>query len=316
MISLYKYTNDCKEEWDDFVRHSKNGVFFFLRDYVEYHSDRFIDYSLMFYYKKKLVGIIPANKDMNVFSSHGGLSFGGFILLPSITTTLAVDLFSILLNFLKERGFKKVVYKCIPYIYHIHPAQEDLYSLYKVDASLVKRNPSAVINMENRLNFQNIRNRGIKKAKKNNVIVRKSEDYSTYWKILSDNLRERHNVVPTHSLEEILYLKNRFPENIYLYSSFRGDEMLGGVVMFCNRTVARAQYISTFSEGRISCALDILFDFLINNQYRNIKYFDFGVSTETYLVNDKLILNENLIFQKEGFGSRSVMYDTYEINLI
>jgi len=315
MISVYRYTEDCKEEWDDFIRHSKNGIFFFLRDYVEYHSDRFVDYSLMFFYKEKLVGMIPANKDGSTFSSHGGLSFGGFVLLPSVTTTLAVDLFSMLLSFLKERGFEKIVYKCIPHIYHIHPAQEDLFSLYRADAVLVKRDPSAVINMENRLSFQNIRNRGIKKAKKNKVVVKKSEDYVTYWEILSKNLKEKYNVVPTHSLDEILYLKDRFLDNIQFYGSFREGEMLGGVVMFCNRTVVRAQYISTFSEGRISCALDILFDFLINNRYRNVKYFDFGVSTETYLVDGKLILNENLIFQKEGFGSRSVMYDTYEIGL-
>jgi hypothetical protein len=37
-------------------------------------------------------------------------------------------------------------------------------------------------------------------------------------------------------------------------------------------------------------------------------YLDFGKSTETH----SDILNENLIYQKEGFGARAVCYDTYE----
>jgi len=312
---VIKYTSDKNEEWDDFVRHSKNGVFFFLRDYVEYHSDRFTDCSLMFYEKDKLVAVLPASVEGDVFSSHAGLSFGGMVLSLSITTTCAVDIFSLFLDFVKELGYKKVVYKCNPYIYHMYPSNEDLYSLYQADARLINRKPSAVIDMSNRLPFQKLRERGIKKAEKNKIVVKESSDYATYWKILSKNLKDRYKVKPTHSLDEILYLSKRFPENIKFYGSFRSGEMLGGVVMFKNRRVARAQYISTFSEGRITCALDILFDYLINSRYRNFCYFDFGVSTETYLVDGKLVLNENLLFQKEGFGSRSVMYDTYEINL-
>ena len=42
-----------------------------------------------------------------------------------------------------------------------------------------------------------------------------------------------------------------------------------------------------------------------------VMYIDFGTSTEqggTYL-------NEGLIKQKEGFGGRAVVYDTYELNI-
>ncbi len=42
--------------------------------------------------------------------------------------------------------------------------------------------------------------------------------------------------------------------------------------------------------------------------YADIPYIDFGKST----VSDSADLNEQLIFQKEGFGARAVCYDTYE----
>ena len=37
----------------------------------------------------------------------------------------------------------------------------------------------------------------------------------------------------------------------------------------------------------------------------------FGISTE----DNGRILNDGLIFEKEGFGARSVCYDTYELDL-
>ena len=43
------------------------------------------------------------------------------------------------------------------------------------------------------------------------------------------------------------------------------------------------------------------------NAIGGIAYFDFGKSTERH----GEYLNEQLIFQKEGFGGRAVCYDTY-----
>jgi hypothetical protein len=43
------YTTADRLQWDEFVRTAKNGHFMFLRDYMEYHADRFPDSSLMFH---------------------------------------------------------------------------------------------------------------------------------------------------------------------------------------------------------------------------------------------------------------------------
>lgn len=315
MITIIKYKDSRKNEWDDFVLSSKNGAFFFLRDYVEYHSHRFTDHSLMFYEDGKLKTLLPANITRDVLYSHEGLSFGGMVLDSEITTIPAINLFSELVSLAKKLGIRKIIYKCIPYIYHIHPAQEDLYSLYQVDAVLISRKPSAVIDMKDKIGFRTLRKRGVKKAIKNELIVRQTDDYKTYWDITIENLMDKYGVKPTHSLEEIEYLKSRFPANIKLFASFKDEEMLAGILMYENRNVVRAQYISSTPEGRDVGAFDVIVDYLINTYYDHKDYFDFGVSTETYLVNNKLILNESLVFQKEGFGSRSVMYDIYEVNL-
>jgi type I restriction enzyme R subunit len=54
-----------------------------------------------------------------------------------------------------------------------------------------------------------------------------------------------------------------------------------------------------------------VYDQVLNHDYADYKFFDFGRSTE----GDGDYLNEGLISQKEGFGGRGVVYDTYEWRL-
>ena len=45
MVTIVRYSQISKNLWDQFVDESKNGTFMLKRDYIEYHSDRFEDYS-------------------------------------------------------------------------------------------------------------------------------------------------------------------------------------------------------------------------------------------------------------------------------
>ena len=47
MIEIVRYTPGKASEWDAFVRKSKNATFLFYRGYMDYHADRFEDFSLM-----------------------------------------------------------------------------------------------------------------------------------------------------------------------------------------------------------------------------------------------------------------------------
>ena len=87
--------------------------------------------------------------------------------------------------------------------------------------------------------------------------------------------------------------------------------MLGGTVLCISRKVVHTQYISASEEGKQSHALDALFQDLIKIRYKDLDYFDFGTSNEE----GGKVLNASLIYQKEGFGGRGVVYDTYEWEL-
>ena len=63
MIEIVRYTPDMAASWDAFVGQSKNATFLFYRGYMDYHADRFADFSLMFYDKGRLCALMPANDD-------------------------------------------------------------------------------------------------------------------------------------------------------------------------------------------------------------------------------------------------------------
>ena len=312
MFRIDNYTTDKKQAWDVFVDSSVNATFLFMRSYMDYHSDRFHDASLIIYRKEKLFALLPANRDGDTLYSHQGLTYGGLLIDKKATVSEIVEVWGLMNQYMRENGIKKVIYKPIPYIFHQLPAQEDLYALFRcTNAKLIGRNISATIFQENKIKFIESRKSGIRKALANNLQVRLSDDWKGFWKILDDNLKNKYGAAPVHTIDEILLLKDRFPKNIKLYMVYHNDTPLGGTVLFVMQRVVHTQYISANLEGKELGALDLLFDYLINQEYTKFPVFDFGTSNE----NMGHVLNEALIFQKEGFGGRGVVCDIYEYDL-
>lgn len=312
MFDVVRYSAEHKSAWNQFVSNSKNSTFLFDRDYMDYHSDRFEDNSLMIYRKGKLYSLLPANKVGDVLHSHQGLTYGGLLMNDKVTVSESIEVFQVINIYLRECGFTKVVYKPIPFIYHQHPAQEDLYALFRTTrAKITGRNISSTIIQSDKIKFIESRRSGIRKALANEITIRLSSDLSAFWEILDTNLKSKYGVAPVHSLSEMQLLQSRFPPNIKLYLAYKGDVALGGTLLYITKQVVHTQYISANMKGKELGVLDLLFDYLINHEYTNYPYFDFGQSTEQM----GNLLNESLIFQKEGFGGRGMCYDVYEYEL-
>ena len=309
---VQKYNKQYKNQWDDFVKNAKNSHFFFQRNYMEYHSDRFDDYSLLILDdKEKIISLLPANKDGNILYSHQGLTFGGFIVDNKMKTETMLEIFETLKIFLKEANIEKLVYKCIPYIYHIKPSEEDRYALFRNNATLIRRDVSSTIDLTEQVRYSKGRKWTINKAKKENIEVIYSEDYDIFWNLLSSVLESNHEAKPVHSLEEIRLLAKKFPKNIKLYLAKKDNIVVSGTLIYENKNIVHTQYLANSEVGRETGALDLLIDYLIKEVYKNKKYFDFGISNEEA----GKYLNTGLIAQKEGFGARAVVQDFYELEI-
>ena len=312
MFEVIPYSPSEACLWNSFVEHSRQGTFLFNRGYMDYHSDRFSDCSLMFRRKGRICAVLPANRRGDILFSHQGLTYGGLLTDDRIKTADVKDIFQTLNEWLYSKGIRHVIYKAIPWIYHHIPAEEDLYALVHVcKARLSVREISSTIILSNRLKFEESRLSGIRKAKRMAVSCKESDDISTFWHILDKNLETKYHTPPVHSLKELELLYSRFPDKIKLFMAYKEEKPVGGTIIFDTGQVVHTQYISASPEGKSEGALDLLFDHIINDVYADRCIFDFGKSTEeagTYL-------NNNLIFQKEGFGGRGVCYDTYEYDL-
>lgn len=319
MFEVTRYTPEMQCEWNAFVERSRQGTFLLDRNYMDYHHDRFADSSLVVRHKGRIYALLPANKEGDTLWSHQGLTYGGLITDKRATADGVCEVFKDINLYLQDNGFKKVIYKCIPTIYHQLPAQEDLYALTNVcNARIVVRHIASTIVMDDKIKFIESRKSGIRKAKRVGLTVGRSDNYAAFWTVLENNLRDQYGAKPVHTLSEIELLKSRFPEQIQLYLTRDAKgEVVGGTLIFETPQVIHTQYISASHEGKATGALDILFDYIINNvysdrsRYPNIKFFDFGKSSD----GDGHELNKSLIFQKEGFGGRGICYDWYSWDL-
>lgn len=313
MFEIKRYTPELAVVWNDFVRTSKNGTFLFDRNYMDYHSDRFADHSLLFYHDGRLLAVLPGHIAGDTYCTHRGLTYGGLLMSVRLTVVQTLELFRELNGYLRQQGCRRVFYKCIPWIYHHLPAEEDLYALYHVcRARMVARDYSTCIFLHEGLRWERVRRRGVRRAIEAGLTVERSDDYAAFWQVLADNLMTKHGVKPVHTLPEISLLRQRFPENIVLYQAVRNGEVLGGVVLYNTDRVVHAQYSSATPEGKKLGAMDLLYEQIMHHDYADYPYFDFGRSTEHP---DGSGLNEQLVFQKEGFGGRGLCYDIYEWEL-
>ncbi|MBI5542144.1 MAG: GNAT family N-acetyltransferase [Bacteroidia bacterium] len=305
-IEFYKQEN--KDIWNNFLLESKNGTFLFNRTFIEYHQHIFPDSSLMIFSENKLMALLPGTIKEKIYYSHQGLTYGGIILPKKIYITEVISIFNEINSFLKHLGIEKVVYKPIPFIYHSIPSQEDIYIMFNLNAQKIASLASSCIDFRNKLPFSELRKRGIKKAAKLGIVGRQTNNYKEYWDLLNNNLLNKHGVKAIHSLSEIEYLAEKFPQNIKLFVAENCSKIEAGVLIFEENKIAHCQYISASFDGKVNGSLDFLFNFLINEVYSEMSYFDFGNST----LNSGKFLNTKLIFQKEGFGARTIVYDHYE----
>lgn len=312
-ISIIKYTSDLKGEWDLIINNAKNSPFFAKRDFMEYHAERYQDFSLMVESKGKFIAAIPANinKKGDTIISHAGLTFGGIYINKSTKTLEYLNIFREIIIYLHKNKISKFIYKVPPIFYHQTPSEEDIYAIYLSDGKLIRRDLGTVLDIKSIGDYTKLRKRMLRKGKDSGIEIVETDDFSLYWPLLEDVLKRRHEATAIHTLEEIKYLKNKCKENIHLFLALKSNDILAGVVIFESKIVVHAQYIASNDYGRETGALDLIFDHLIKDKFKEKKWLSFGISTEDM----GRSLNEGLIRYKESFGGSSCVFDFYEINV-
>ncbi|MBD3582669.1 GNAT family N-acetyltransferase [Flavobacterium selenitireducens] len=309
-FTVKRYQANDSRKWNDFNASSKNGTFLFDRGFMEYHSDRFDDFSLMAYEGGKLVALCPLHRKSDLAQSHWGLTYGGLVYASTINLKRVLLVFRAMLEFLSESGVETLQIKTIPAIYHKFPSDELLYALFVSGAKLTRRDSLSAIDLRKPFVTTKTRRQSIRRSQVNQLEIVEEANFAPFWNdILIPNLEARHGVQPVHSLEEIQMLHERFPENIRQFNVYHYGKLVAGTTVFETDTVAHPQYISANSEKNELNSLDRLYHFLIADAFKEKAFFDFGISNEE----QGRKLNEGLVFWKESFGAHTVTQDFYEV---
>src|SRR3990167_5789058 len=257
------------EDWDDFVDQSNTGTIFHKLQFLKYHAPkRFPFHNLVFYYKAKIVALLPGMlDDKGVFKSPAGASYGGFVMnnAPFAKQEAVLDTF---ISYAKEKRFTEAVITPTPFIYHKSPNEIERFLLeYK----------------------------GFKRK------------YHLLTNSVSlKDLNTKFDAAPTHTLEELIKLKKLLPDNIKLLMAYDDKKNpIGGIFLFiCNENTVLTFYISHYYEFQHLRAVNrLLYEVMIwakENGYNNV---DFGVSMDTSSDNP-MEPSRSLIHFKEGTGSR------------
>lgn len=308
--TVKRYETKDYSNWNAFISKAKNATFLFHRDFMEYHSDRFRDYSLIVMEGEKWVSVLPGNCVENQVFSHQGLTYGGLVYSEKIKLAVVIAIFRSILFFLNENKIEKIHIKTMPSIYHDKPAEELNYALFLAEAKLERRDSLSVLDLQKEISFSKERNQSIRRGIKNALIIKEETNLKLFWEeILMPNLGLKYQVKPVHSLDEIEKLQKLFPQNIRHFNVYHQDEIVAGTTIFISKNVVHPQYISGQTNKNELGSLDFLYHHLIREVFREKQFFDFGISNEE----QGRKLNGGLVFWKETYGTSTIVHDFYEV---
>lgn len=301
--------------WDSLVDASRNATFLHRRAYMDYHASRFTDYSIIAELDGKPLALLPANIDSDALCSHGGLTYGGW-LLPrhKVNANEMGPLMEALCSYCRSLGLRAVDYKPVPYIYASFPAQEDVYWLWRAGAVMTECNLATVIDLDANPGFNSAQRRKLRKGSATGATVcelKGEAEIEEFHSMLAGCLHDRHEAVPVHSVAELKLLRSRFPEQIRIHAMLLRGEIHAGVCSYDTGRVRHLQYIATTAEGRRLDLLTPLMEALIGSVPSGTRYFDFGTSNEDH----GHYLNPGLLRQKWELGGSGVAYPRYRLTL-
>ncbi|MDO4171260.1 MAG: GNAT family N-acetyltransferase [Prevotellaceae bacterium] len=314
-MRIARYTAANADEWDSFVKASRNGTFLFLRAYMDYHSDRFADHSLMFYDQKShLVAVMPCNESGSRLYSHQGLTYGGIVLHCGAHSEDVCRIFEDVQKYMRGNGFTELIYKSVPTIYHRIPSQEEDYYLWRNGAELLECNLSSAVDYGSAEGIQAeyCRRNALTRLFRQGIRLNMEAQLQDFWPVLENNLMDKYGATPVHTLTEMQKLQRALPQYIRCCTAEDTDgTLLAGVILYVTGQTVHVQYSSATADGRRIGAQDFLYLSLVN-RYREcpeVRFFDFGTSNEEHGQR----LNSTLNRYKEGFGARGVVHRIYRM---
>jgi len=317
MIDIRRIGEEERKAWTDFVLRSNNGTVFHLPDFLDYHpADRFENHHLAAEDSKGLVSVIPcalsSRDDGTWLRSYPGASYGGPVFMDSLGLSKTEKMVDGLIAYCRRQGFRGIEMTPPPLVYYRRPHNYLEFALIKRGFQYRRRELTALVDLsrlgeELSLGFRSSALRGVRKARKSGVEVEENDDFSLFYPVLESNLQQRHDVCPTHTLDELERLRKLLGhDRIRQFIARRDDSVLAGMVMFhCNPRVTLAFYISHDQEHQSLRPVNLVYMEVIRwAKAMGYHYLDLGTFTLD------MDVNYGLCRFKESFSARGIFRNT------
>ena len=319
-MEIIQYSESWKEKWDSFVHKSNNGTIFHLQKFLDYHpKDRFQFNHLIFLDKGNIKAVLPGSLKNHIYESPIGASYGSLVTMD-VKFAEAMDLVSLLLEYGRNNGIKEFILTSAPMVYERHPNQNlDFamlwqgfdYSLHYISSAIKIEKDIDIISRFSPTTRRNVRT----SLENSDIRVEINERYDEFYPILIEN-KARHNVKPTHSLEELISLSKLLPDNLRLFMVYYKDIPIAGSSMFfVNDSCALCFYnMLRYDYQYLKPIQRVMFEVMKYSTEKGYKYVDIGVSQDTKAENP-MSPSMSLIEFKEKFDAKTIMRNTLHIKL-
>jgi len=282
---------------------------------MDYHSDRFVDFSLMVKKENDIVAVLPANKSTDELISHQGLTYGGLITRKGLDVESIKAVVNALLTFLKDAGFKFIEIRELPTFYQCDLSHYVLNALIDDTTTIIGANKVLAIDYNKPLSIHKTKLKHYRKNKDKGFEIKEEDNFDEFWnQVLVPRLKDRHNTKPVHTLQEISLLKSRFNDGIKQFNIYLKGQILAGITIFDKGQIVKSQYGATTALGETERALEYLFIDLIHKYKAEGKSF-FSMGT----IMDKSYpegYNIGLMRQKIELGCKEYKQNILRIFLV
>jgi hypothetical protein len=323
-LDIHKIEISNSREWNEILN----------SDYNMFYDNRFISYNDFFgkninwhhlvirgQEKNKVIAILNGcekiRNNKKLYISCDGVSFGGFHWRDKLNVVDYINAISSFKKYLADNKFDACIIRNQPALYQKNTNEEYDYALINQEFIISNNSITNIISL-NEFEFEKLTNpkkRAIQKSEKNIEIKMingnlTSESLRPYYEVLYKN-RQTKNVTPTHTLDELVYLKNNLPEKIILFGALINNEIAGICILFLvKKDVVLNFYLATDENYKKERVADfLLYKSIEWAKYSNYRLYDIGTSN----VGNNFL--EGLFEFKKKFMANGFLRKTFEFHI-
>lgn len=301
--------------WQNGLKNFDGATIFHEPDFLGYHGEKFNEHHLGIFKGETLFGIMPMaifieNNEVIAKSPYGA-SYGGAILMKTLSYKESSEIIVEIINYLKDQNINELIITPPLDILYMEYSDTFIFALLEQGAKCIKSDITSVVKVQkNNLEKFSTRNKRILKKISDDCLIDTDAPLEDFWMLIEKTFK-KHGTKPTHTFSELSDLKYNKNLNIKFPIIYFKNKPIAGIGEFrINNQLKMSFYICQDDEYKDLNYQTLLINNLLDNSFlEGTQYYDFGTSS----VN--MVARANIFEFKEGFAAVGKFRHTYKLEI-